>query len=74
MKIYMLHHDNIISGTVFYKTKELARIALKKKRDEIIRRCVNVIEDSEDKFHFCFGWEGHDVSWRVSELEVLETE
>jgi hypothetical protein len=74
MKVYILHTNNQLSSTIFYKTKKLARKALKKKRDEIIRRLVNVTTDTEDKFSFYFGWEEHGATWRVSEIEVLENE
>jgi len=73
MKIYILHTNDRISSTTFFSKKDLAQNELRKRRDEIIRRCVNVIEDTDDKFSFYFGWEGHHVTWRVSELEVLES-
>ena len=37
------------------------------------RLSATVTEDTEDKFSFYFGWEEHGVTWRVSEIEVLES-
>jgi hypothetical protein len=72
MKVYTLSTGPSLLSTVFYTTQNLAKKALKKKRDEIMRRCVNVTCDDEDKFSFYFGWEEHSVTWRVNEIEVLE--
>ena len=72
MKIYNLRTSNSIPESYFYSTKNLARKALKKKRDEIIARGVNVTCDTEDKFSFYFGWEERSVYWRVSEITVME--
>ncbi len=58
----------------FYSTKDFARKALKKKRDEIIRRNVKVTCDEQDKFSFYFGWEESGATWRVREITVLEEE
>ncbi|KKN60281.1 hypothetical protein LCGC14_0533310 [marine sediment metagenome] len=73
MKVFILHTDNLLSRTTFYKTKELARKALKKNRDEIIRRNVHVTTDTEDDFSFYFGWEEHGSSWQIHDIEVLES-
>lgn len=72
MIIYILHTDNSLSRTTFYTKRELARKVLKKKRDEIIRRNVNITCDSQDKFSFYFGWEEHGATWRIDEITVLE--
>jgi hypothetical protein len=72
MKVYTISTDASLLSAVFYSTKDLARKALKNKRDEIKRRCVKFTCDTVDKFSFYFGWEEHHVTWRVTEIEVLE--
>lgn len=75
MKIYRLHHDNQISNNEFYSTRELARQSLKQKRDVIKYKAfpiAHIVTDNEDRFEFYFGYEEHYMTWRISEIDVIE--
>lgn len=73
--IYALNNgaDRNISSHKFYSTKDLAIKALDEiKKDRKIRTGVTVIVDSEDTFQFIIGWQGHQVSFSIIQIEVLD--
>jgi hypothetical protein len=74
MKIYCLHADNNLGHpTTFYASQDLARKALRKKRDELKRRPLNlIVEDTDDVFAFIGGgWAEYRVAWKVREIDVI---
>lgn len=75
MKIFALHTGTSIFSSTFYSTKELARKALKKNRDEItLNHNIHITCDTQDRFQFYFGWAEDGATWKVSEIDVKEKE
>lgn len=72
MKVYALCVGT--NNHTLYETKELARKALKKTRDEIVARNVNTTCDTPDRFSFYFGYEEHGATWFVKEIVVIGNE
>lgn len=79
MKVYALcigHSGSSanLADSTLYKTKELARKALKKIRDEIVARNVKSTCDTPDMFSYYFGYEEHGATWFIKEIVVIEQE
>jgi len=70
MKVYAICFDG--EPRVYCKTKELATTALSIKKNAIKNRLVTIVNDTEERFSFYFGWEGTGGTWSVKTLEVCD--
>jgi hypothetical protein len=60
-----------LRDTRFFSSKESARAVLKDMRNDRRHKMgVNVIEDTDDKFSYLFGWEEHQVTFTIVEISL----